>query len=68
MKYLISLLFIFLVSMLCFVSTNVASKNELKEFLKEHIHELRSIEYAKNLFGQRPHDGNDDPTVSNIFI
>ena len=63
-----SLLSIFLISMLCFVATNVVSKNELKEFLKEHIHELKSIEYAKNLFGQRPYNGNDDPTVSNIYI
>ena len=67
MKYFIFLLSVALVSNSGLVSSNSILRNQVKKFVKDHINELKSIEAVKNLFGQRPWNGNDDPTVNIVL-
>ena len=64
MKYFITLVSVFLIFKSSLISTNVISRNEAREFLKEHAWKLKGLNQLDMLLAQRPHGGNDDPTVS----
>ena len=73
MKNFISILSIVLITKISLVTPNVLSRREAKTILKQHVNELNTFNNL-NLFSQRPQGGNDnptgndDPTVSQIYI
>jgi hypothetical protein len=64
MKYLIAFISAFLIFKSSFISTNVISRNEAREFMKDHVWKLKGLSHLDELFAQRPKGGNDDPTVN----
>ena len=47
--------------------SNVISRDEIRKSLESHLAELKNADVL-NSFSRRPSNGNDDPTVKNIYF